>query len=140
MAMTEARPEADIAHPASAPAGSVVPVAQSPITAFFGTGRDQVIGRLWIGTALVFLVTTGVVGGLLGAERIKPETYNVLSKDSFAQALSLHGVSAVFLVTLPLIIGVATIVVPRQVGSATIAFPRAAALAYWGYLGAGVLV
>jgi len=46
----------------------------------------------------------------------------------------------VFLVAIPLLIGVATVVVPRQVGAPTIAFPRAASLAYWSFLVGGVLL
>src|SRR5688572_23795652 len=115
MAMTQARPETETQPPAAAQGGAVTaPLADSPVAVFFGTARDQVIGRLWIGTALVFLALTGVLGGLLGAERLKPEVYNVFSNDSYGQALSLHGVSGLFLVAIPLLIGAATAVVPRQ--------------------------
>ena len=142
MAMTETRPEAETqpATTTTAPSGGV-PRPAGGLAGLLGTGRHRSIGRLWVGTSLVFLAVTGALGGVLGAERIKPETYNILNKDNFAQTLSLHGVGGVFLFAIPILIGLGTIVVPRQMGAHTIAFPRAAAAAFWGYLvGGGLLV
>src|SRR3954465_8835584 len=141
MAMTETRPETEptTVNPATPTSG--LPRPAGGLAGLLGTGRHRSVGRLWVGTALVFLVVTGVLGAVLGAERIKPETYNILNKDNFSQALSLHGVGGVFLFALPILIGLGTIVVPRQMGAHTIAFPRAAAAAFWGYLvGGGLLV
>ena len=141
MAMTETRPEAEThaAAPASPPT-SDVPRPATGLAGLLGTGRHRSIGRLYVGTALVFLVVSGILGAVLGAERLKPETYNILNKDNFAQTLSLHGVAGVFLFALPVLIGLAIVVVPRQVGAKTIAFPRAAAASYWGYLVSGCIV
>lgn len=141
MAMTETRPEAETDTATSTTSGTTdAPRAQSGFVGLLGTGRHRSIGRLWVGTALVFLAASGGVGIALGAERLQPETYDVFTRDSFAQALSLHGVSGVFLFALPVLIGLATIVVPRQVGSHSIAFPHAAAAAYWAFLVGGALV
>src|SRR5437867_2603758 len=142
MAMTETRPEAETpAATTSTTPSTGLPRPAGGLAGLLGTGRHRSIGRLWVGTSLVFLAVSGVLGGVLGAERLKPETYNILNKDSFAQTLSLHGVAGVFLFALPILIGLGTIVVPRQVGSHTIAFPRAAAAAIWGYLiGGGMVV
>jgi len=115
-------------------------VAAGGLAGILGTGRHAAIGRLWIGTSLVFLVLTGALGGVLGAERLKPDTYNVLNQDNYAQALSLHGVGGLFLFAIPILIGLGTIVVPRQVGADSIAFPRAAAASFWTYLVGGGMV
>src|SRR5689334_18371900 len=141
MAMTETRPEAETetATPATA-SNAGLPRPTGGLAGLLGTGRHRSIGRLWVGTALVFLVVGGGIGAALGAERLKPETYNVFDVNNFAQALSLHGISGTFLFALPIFIGLATIVVPRQLGAHTIAFPRAAAAAYWTYLIGGALV
>src|SRR5882724_10514883 len=141
MAMTETRPdtETETATPDPSPIAGL-PRPAGGLVGLLGTGRHRSIGRLWVGTSLVFLVVSGGVGAALGAERLKPETYNVLNKDNFAQALSLHGVAGVFLFALPILIGLGTIVVPRQLGAHTVAFPRAAAAAFWTYLVGGALV
>ena len=98
MAMTETRPEAETptATPATNPSAGL-PRPAGGLPGLLGTGRHRSIGRLWVGTSLVFLAVSGVLGAVLGAERLKPKTYNILNKDSFAQTLSLHGVAGVFL-------------------------------------------
>src|SRR5437763_12063356 len=115
MAMTETRP--DVETETATPDPSTTTGLSRPtggLAGLLGTGRHRSIGRLWVGTALVFLVVSGGVGAALGAERLKPETYNVFDVNSFAQALSLHGVSGTFLFALPVFVGLGIIVVPRQ--------------------------
>ena len=141
MAMTETRPETETetATPDPSPSGGL-PRPAGGLAGLLGTGRHRSIGRLWVGTSLVFLVLSGGLGAALGSRRLQPDHYGAFNKDNFAQALSLHGVSGVFLFALPILIGLGTIVVPRQLGAHTVAFPRAAAAAYWGYLIGGALV
>jgi cytochrome c oxidase subunit 1 len=124
MAMTETRPQT-APDPAAAAHDTTAsePVPTGGLVGLLGTGSHATIGRLWIGTSLVFIAMSGVLGALLGAERLQPETYNILSQDNYAQTFSLHGVSALYLFALPILIGIAIIVVPRQVGAETIAFP-----------------
>src|SRR3954462_11220414 len=141
MAMTETRPETETepATPDPSPTGGVPRPSGAP-TGLLGTGRHRSIGRLWVGTSLVFLGVTGGLAAALGSRRLQPDHYGAFNKDNFNQTLSLHGVAGVFLFALPILIGIGTIVVPRQMGSHTIAFPRAAALAFWGYLVSGSIV
>src|SRR4051812_16947412 len=141
MAMTDTRPASETEATTPATVESVGrPRPAGGLAGLLGTGRHRSLGRLWVGASLVFLVVSGGVGAVLGAERLKPEAYNILDKDNFAQSLSLHGVAGVWLFAFPILIGLATIVVPRQIGAHTIAFPRAAALAFWTYLVGGSLV
>jgi cytochrome c oxidase subunit I+III len=141
MAMTETRPEAAPESVTAPDAAGDEAVPAGGLAGILGTGRHAAIGRLWIGTSLVFLVLTGVLGGVLGAERLKPDTYNILNQDNYAQTLSLHGVGGVFLFAIPILVGIATIVVPNQIGAESLAFPRAAAAAFWAYLiGGGMVV
>jgi cytochrome c oxidase subunit I len=146
MVVTEAPPGAT-AGPATSTAAEpsglegAAPSSGGGIAGLFGSGDHRVIGRLYIATSVVFLLLSGVLGGLLGIERLEPEKLgNVFSQDTFAQVFSLHGVSGLYLFMLPMLLGVAFVVVPRQVGAETIAFPRAAAASYWAYLLAGVMV
>lgn len=126
----------------AAPSDSHTPalVAPPPATGFaalVGSGDHKTIGRLWIGVAFIHLLVAGVTGAIVGLERIDLSDVDVVSAGDIAQIYSHHGVGAVFLGILPLLIGIATLVVPLQVGSSAIAFPRAAAAAFWTYLVAG---
>src|SRR4051812_21102392 len=148
MAMTETRPdpaETQLAA-AGAPAGAGPsepsrPLPQGGLTGLFGTGDHLVLGRLWIGVSIVFLLVSGLAGALLGIERFDTTHYDVLDGKNYAQTLSLHSISGIFLFLLPMLLGLAMVVVPRQVGAGAIAFPRAAAAAFWTYLiGGGMVV
>lgn len=108
--------------------------------AVLGSGDHKVIGRLYIGTSLVFAALLLILGLVFGIERLTPESLDVFGDGDVLAWWALGRLGLVFLVALPLTIGVATAVVPLQIGSPSIAFPRAAAAAYWGWVGGAVLL
>src|SRR5688572_15564117 len=121
MTVTETRPataadEAE-APPAPAPTSRGLP-------AVLGSGDHKVLGRLWIAFSLLYLLVGLVVAVLLGAEGADLGTYDILGTDTFFQVFTLYRVTMVFLVVIPLFLGLATYVVPLQVGSRSIALPR----------------
>lgn len=119
------------------------PETSSPggLAALVGSGDPRTVGKLFVGTSLLFLAVSGVAGLLVGIEQIDVSDFEgVLGTDTFAQVDTLEWVTGIFLGLLPLMIGLATAVVPLQVGAPTLAFPRASAAAYWGYLVTGGLI
>jgi heme/copper-type cytochrome/quinol oxidase subunit 1 len=118
------------------------PVSPTGLAALVGSGDPRSIGKLYVGTSLLFLLVAGVTGLLVGLEQVdvdKPD--NVLGTDVLAQVFTLHSIGGLFLVVLPLLLGLALAVVPLQVGASTVAFPRAAAASYWVFLvGGGLLL
>jgi heme/copper-type cytochrome/quinol oxidase subunit 1 len=127
MTITETRPTAE--RPRGATEG---PSAATGLTAVLGTGDHKILGRLFIGFALLFGAASAVAFGLgmLG---------NLDGGGLFSDAVNLRLFTIglfglVFGFALPVVIGLALVVVPLQVGAATIAFPRAAALSLWGWL------
>ncbi len=137
--MTITTSPADIAADA---ADSVVRpyVAPTGLAAWFTTGDHKRIGRLYIGSSLIFGLATAIVGGLLSLERLDSAKV-VLPENSVGQLLSLYRFGFAFLVVVPLLMGVAVAVVPMQVGAQGIAFPRATALSFWTWLiGSGLLI
>ncbi|HEX8802773.1 MAG TPA: cbb3-type cytochrome c oxidase subunit I [Acidimicrobiales bacterium] len=135
MTVTEASPDvvdAAVATPSAPPAAGVA--------ALVGSGDPRTVGKLFVGTSLLFLLVSGAAGVLVGLERVDTSSVGVLTEGSVGQVYALHTITAVFLVVVPLLLGLATAVVPLQVGAATVAFPRASAAAYWVYLVSGGLV
>jgi cytochrome c oxidase subunit I+III len=134
MAMTETRPEATTMV-APAPA-SVAPTDRPGFGGWFTTADHKRIGRLYIGTSLLFLVIGGLVGAVLAVERTQSGV-DLVDGDWFFQLYTAHAEVLLWLFLVPFFVGLATVVVPLQVGSSDIAFPRGSATAYWGYLVSG---
>jgi cytochrome c oxidase subunit I len=141
MTVTEApRDVGDVAVGSSSDQASPTP-SPGGLAALVGSGDPRAVGKLFVGTSLLFLAVSGVAGLLVGFEQIDVTSFDgVLGTDAFAQVDTFEWVTGIFLGLLPLMIGLATAVVPLQVGASTVAFPRASAAAYWGYLVSGGLI
>lgn len=93
------------------------------------------VGRMWIGASLLFLALVSILGIVTNLERLSLGSADIFgSNASYFQGWVLYRTSAIFLVALPLFIGIATAIVPLQVGSPSIAFPRLAAASFWTWI------
>lgn len=86
----------------------------------------------WPGTpmpvATAIFGETNAPGGIL-----LPEFYN--------QLVAMHGSVMIFLAIVPMLVGgLGSYLVPLQIGAPGLAFPKVSALAFWIYLGAGVMM
>ncbi|CAN5211251.1 cytochrome c oxidase subunit I [soil metagenome] len=143
MAVTETPPEtagATASAQDSADAGPQSRPVPTGLAAVLGSGDHKVIGRLYIATSLLFGLVTVVLGGAFALESTAPATLEVFTTGTVFQFFTLYRVATVFLVALPLVIGVAMAIVPLQVGARSIAFPRAAAGSYWAWLMGSLLL
>lgn len=136
MTVTEAPRDAAV-EAAAAPSLSAPPTG---LAAVVGSGDPRTIGKLFVGTSLLFLIASGVAGALVGFEQYDSTGSEIFGADTAVRIFTLHSTSALFLGALPLLLGLATAVVPLQVGAATVAFPRATAASYWVWLVSGGLV
>jgi heme/copper-type cytochrome/quinol oxidase subunit 1 len=143
MTITES-PATTQAPSPTAPSSATAPATEEP-TGLYGlvtSGDHKVIGRLYVGFAALFFVAVAVLGVLNGIERADTESIDLFDDLTMMfQSFWAYRLGLVFLVVLPLFVGLATAVVPMQVGSPAIAFPRAAAAAFWSWLvGSGLLI
>lgn len=113
-------------------------VAPPSKAAAIGSDDHKTIGRLYITFAALLGIVAWALQGLSTADNI--EGVNVLSDKIAGQVLTLAPLSLVFLLAIPLLLGLATYVVPLQVGSSSLAFPRAAAAAFWAWLASSVVL
>lgn len=150
MTATQTRPidaEADPTAPSgAAPAirGGGTEATVAPITGLaglLGSSDHKVIGRLYIGTAMLLGSASVVASALVGIDLVDQTLGDtILDGQTADQVVSFAGSSAVLLFALPALLGLAMVVVPLQVGARSIAFPRAAAASYWAFLvGAGLI-
>ncbi len=102
------------------------------------TGDHTVIGRLYVIAATIFGLFTLAIGSLLAFEQANLEGVSIFSgQEVYAAMFGLFRFSLLFLVVVPLMMGIATAVVPREVEAPSIAFPRAAAAALWTFVISG---
>ncbi len=98
---------------------------------YLGSTDHKVIGRLYIGAAMGFGLLAAVAGLLASIERVSLADYDIFDENIALQIFSLHRIGLLYLLVIPLTIGLATVIVPLQVGAQTLAFPRFAAVGFW---------
>jgi heme/copper-type cytochrome/quinol oxidase subunit 1 len=130
MSITDTRPETEASEaPAPAPQPAVVE---------WLTGTDHKrIGAAFVVTAAVFGLAAVVATGAVRLELWSGGRQ--LVHENTLRYHTLAFTSLFWLALAPAFWGLATHLVPLQIGARRLAFPRAQALAYWLWLGGGVL-
>lgn len=136
--MTTADPTVDTRLEA-APA-DVRTASTSSIVRVLTSSDHKVIGQLYIASSMLGLAIVGVLGVLLGIERIDGNG-TLLDQAALSQLFSGYRVGLVFAALIPMFLGITVFIVPLQLGARSLAFPRAAAVGFWGWLfGAALLI
>jgi cytochrome c oxidase subunit I+III len=98
------------------------------------------IGLMFLFTSLAFFAAGGVEALLIRTQLIVPDN-TVLGPNGFDQAMTMHGVTMIFLFVVPISIGAfGNYLVPLMIGARDMAFPRLNALSYWIFLAAGIFM
>jgi heme/copper-type cytochrome/quinol oxidase subunit 1 len=105
----------------------------SDLGAWLSTSDHKRVGRLFIGTSLVGLLATAVVGVLLGVERIDGGQV-LLDGIAISELFQAFRIGLVFGSLLPLGVGLALAVVPLQLGARALTFPRLALTGFYSWL------
>ena len=127
MTITETRPEADAQAPAP-------PAAEGLAT----TADHKLLGLLFLGGAMLFLIVGGVIGMVLRME-LADEGVSIVG-GNYNRLFSLHSSVSALLFLPPAWVGLATYVVPLQIGAGRLALPRLHAFAAWLFLLGGTLL
>src|SRR3954454_466830 len=98
------------------------------------------IGIMFLFTSLAFFAAGGVEALLIRTQLLTPDN-TVLGPNGFDQAMTMHGVTMIFLFVVPISIGAfGNYLVPLMIGARDMAFPRLNALSYWIFLAAGIFI
>jgi len=97
------------------------------------------IGILYGGAALFFFLVGGVEALLMRLQLATPDG-TVLGADTYNQVFTMHGVTMVFLVIMPMAAAFANYLLPLQIGARDVAFPRLNALSFWIFLAGGLFL
>jgi cytochrome c oxidase subunit 1/cytochrome c oxidase subunit I+III len=103
------------------------------------TTDHKLIGIMYLMITLFFFLVGGVEA-LLMRWQLSTADNHVISAQVFNQLFTMHGVTMIFLVVMPSLIGFANYVVPLQIGYRDMAFPRLNAMSLWLLLFGGILL
>ena len=97
------------------------------------------IGILYGATALFFFGIGGLEALLIRLQLATPNG-TVVGADLYNQIYTMHGVTMVFLVIMPMAAAFANYLLPLQIGARDVAFPRLNALSFWIFLAGGLFL
>jgi len=98
------------------------------------------IAILYLFTSLAFFAAGGVEALLIRTQLIRPDN-GLLTPSGFDQAMTMHGVTMIFLFVIPMSIGAfGNYLVPLMIGARDMAFPRLNAASYWIFLASGLFI
>src|ERR687891_1006110 len=115
------------------------PTATTGFWSWFTTIDHKKIGIMYGTTALAFLVIGGVEALLLRLQLAGPNG-NLLTAAQYNELFTMHGTTMVFLMGMPLAVGVANYLIPLQIGARDVAFPRLNAFGFFGFLMGGLFI
>jgi cytochrome c oxidase subunit I len=88
------------------------------------------IGIMYIVSAFIFFLIGGVLALLMRLQLAQPNG-KILDNATYDQVFTMHGTTMIFLVVMPLSVGLANYVVPLMIGARDMAFPKLNALGFW---------
>src|SRR5438128_2247792 len=95
------------------------------------------IGVLYGVTALVFFLVGGLEALIIRLQLARPGG-QVVTAAQYNQIFTMHGLTMIFLVVMPLSAAFFNYLVPLMIGARDVAFPRLNAFSYWAFLFGGL--
>jgi cytochrome c oxidase subunit 1 len=124
---------------AAAPVAAARPSAMTTLHEWVSTVDHKRLGVMYICAGLVFFVVAGLEATALRIQLAVPNN-DFLSPQVFNRLFTMHGTSMVFLVGMPIIIGMANYLIPLMIGARDLAFPRLNAFGFWLFLFGSLLL
>jgi len=106
---------------------------------WISTVDHKKIGTLYLITTLFFFCVGGVEALLIRIQLAWPGN-TFLGPDAYNQIFTMHGTTMVFLVVVPLLLGLANYLTPLMIGARDMALPRLNAFSFWVFLFGGILL
>jgi cytochrome c oxidase subunit I len=113
------------------------PWMRGRVTGWLTTVDHKRIGILYIATCLLFFVAGGLMAVLMRTQLAQPNA-DFIARERYNELFTIHGITMVFLVVVPILAGFGNFMVPLMIGARDMAFPRLNAASYWLFLFGGV--
>ena len=105
------------------------PTAKVGWRSWMTTVDHKRIGIMYCGTALVFFLIGGLEALAIRTQLATPNG-TVLDAEAYNQFFTMHGLTMIFLVVMPLGVGILNFMLPLMIGARDVAFPRLNAFSY----------
>jgi cytochrome c oxidase subunit 1 len=116
------------------------PTATTGWKSWLTTIDHKKIAILYFVTAFFFFLVGGLEALLIRAQLASPGAA-FLTADQYNQVFTMHGLTMIFFVVMPIGAGVfGNYLIPLMIGARDVAFPRLNALSYWIFLAAGIFM
>src|SRR5437867_1232808 len=142
MAIVEREPIAEatlVETPAPSAAALRRPRATTGAWSWFTTIDHKKIGILYGATAFIFFIVGGVEALLIRSQLARPNGH-VLTAEEYNQIFTMHGLTMIFLVVMPMSAAFFNYLLPLMIGARDVAFPRLNAFSYWAFLFGGLFL
>jgi cytochrome c oxidase subunit I len=97
------------------------------------------IGILYGFTAFAFFLVGGLEALVIRLQLARPGG-RVVTADEYNQIFTMHGLTMIFLVVMPLSAAFFNYMIPLMIGARDVAFPRLNAFSYWAFLFGGLFL
>jgi cytochrome c oxidase subunit 1 len=97
------------------------------------------VGVLY-GTTAIFFFLVGGIEALLIRLQLAHANGTVLNAAQYNQVFTMHGITMIFLVVMPLGAAFMNYLMPLQIGARDVAFPRLNAFSFWAFLFGGLFL
>ncbi len=115
------------------------PTATTGWWSWVTTVDHKKIGIMYCATALAFFVIGGIEALAIRTQLAVPNG-TTLTAETYNQFFTMHGLTMIFLVVMPLGVGIMNYMAPLMIGARDVAFPRINAFSYWVFLLGGLFL
>ncbi|MFN2389592.1 MAG: cytochrome c oxidase subunit I [Actinomycetota bacterium] len=115
------------------------PAAKTGWWSWVTTVDHKRIGILYGVTAFIFFLIGGVEALFVRMQLAGPNG-EVLSAELYNQFFTMHGLTMIFLVVMPMSVALMNYFIPLMIGARDVAFPRLNAMSYWAFAFGGIFL
>ncbi len=115
------------------------PMAETGFASWFTTVDHKKIGIMYGATAFLFFLLGGLEAVVVRLQLAQAES-GLISEEVYNQAFTMHGITMVFLVVMPMAAAFFNYFIPLQIGARDVAFPRLNAFSFWTFFFGGIFL
>jgi cytochrome c oxidase subunit 1 len=115
------------------------PTATTGWRSWVTTVDHKRIGVMYGAAAMFFFVIGGCEALAIRSQLATPDS-RLFSADLYNQLFTMHGVTMIFLVVIPIGAAFSNFLIPLQIGARDVAFPRLNAFSFWCFLAGGLFL